>query len=206
MLELWGTILSDKPDSDARAQVNGIDSQMKTFDFYFGASLLCTLLSYTDNLSKTLQHTVMSAAEGQHLVSMTIAALQSVRTEEMFNLFWLKITGQTSEPDIGEPTLDRRRKAPRYYEVGDSSGVTPSSPQDHYRVTYFEAIDTVVGCISDRFEQEGYQMYSKVEQLLVKTKQDSGEVDEVLKFYAVILRRVPSRCSFMYFVQNTQLK
>ena len=26
-------------------------------------------------------------------------------------------------------------------------------------------------------------MYSKVEQLLVKTEQDSGEVDEVLKFY-----------------------
>ena len=55
---------------------------MKTLDFYFEASLLCTLLSPTDNLSKTLQH-VMSAAEGQHLVRMTIAALQSVHTEEM---------------------------------------------------------------------------------------------------------------------------
>ena len=122
----------------------------------------------------------MSAAEGQHLVRMTIAALQSVRTEEMLNLFWQNITGQASELDIGEPTLHRRRKAPRGYEV---SGVIPSSPQNHYQVTYFEAIDTLIGCISDRFEQEGYQMYSKVEQLLVKTEQDSGEVDEVLKFY-----------------------
>ena len=94
--------------------MNGIDSQMKTFDFYFGASLLCMLLSHTDNLSKTLQHTVMSAAEGQQLVRMMIAALQSVHTEEMFNLFWHRITGQASELDIGEPTLHRRRKAPRH--------------------------------------------------------------------------------------------
>lgn len=186
LLELWDTILNDKPDSDTRARVNGIDSQMKTFDFYFGASLLCRLLSHTDNLSKTLQHTAMSAAEGQHLVRMTTASLKSVRTEEMFNLFWQNIIAQASKLDIGEPTLPRRRKAPRRYEVGesDSSGVTPCSPQDHYRVTYFEAIDTVIGCISDRFQQEGYRMYCKVEQLLLKTEQDhGGEVDEILKFY-----------------------
>ena len=76
--------------------MNGIDSQMKTFDFYFGASLLCTQLSHTDNLSKTLQHTTISAAEGQHLVRMTITTLQSIRTEEMFNLFWQKIVVQAS--------------------------------------------------------------------------------------------------------------
>ena len=51
MLDLWETILNDKHDSETRAQVNGIDSQMKTFGFYFGASFLHNVLSHTDNLS-----------------------------------------------------------------------------------------------------------------------------------------------------------
>ena len=84
VLELWETILNDKPDFDTRAQMNGIDHQIKTLDFYFGASLLCSLLNHTDNLSKTLQHMTLSATEGQHLVRMTITTLQSIRTEERF--------------------------------------------------------------------------------------------------------------------------
>ena len=51
------------------------------------------------------------------------------------------------------------------------------------RRVVFETIDTVICCITDRFEQEGYQMYSEVEQLLMKTERADGEVDEVLKFY-----------------------
>ena len=74
-LELWEVILNDKPKSEIRARVNGIDSQMKTFDFFFGVCLLHNVLSHTDNLSKTLQHTTFSAAEGQQLVRMTTTTL-----------------------------------------------------------------------------------------------------------------------------------
>ena len=63
---------------------------MKTFDFFFGVCLLHNVLSHTDNLSKTLQHTTFSAAEGQQLVRMTTTTLQSIRSEEMFKLFWQK--------------------------------------------------------------------------------------------------------------------
>ena len=68
LLELREIILNDKSDSETRAWVNGIDSQMKTFDFYFVASLLHNVLGHSDNLSKTLQYTKLNAAEGQHLV------------------------------------------------------------------------------------------------------------------------------------------
>ena len=94
--------------------MNGIDSQMKTFHCYFGASLLHNVLSHTDNLSKTLQHTRLSAAEGHHLVWMTTT---TIRTEEMYKLFWQKIITQANELDIAELTLPRKRKAPRCYEV-----------------------------------------------------------------------------------------
>lgn len=104
LLELWETILNDKPDSETRARVNGIDSQMKTFHFYFGASLLHNLLSHTDNLSKTVQQMKLNAAEGQHLVRMTTTTLKSIRTEEKYRLFWQKTTMQANKLDIAEPT------------------------------------------------------------------------------------------------------
>ena len=183
LLELWETILDDKPDSEVRARVNGIDCQMKTFQFYFGVSLLHSVLSHTDNLSKTLQHTSFSAAEGQRLAKMTTATLQSVRSEEMFKLFWQKIVTQANTLDIGEPILPRIRKVPRRYEVGSSSGVSALSPESHYRTIYYETVDTVIACISDRFNQEGYQVYSKLEQILVNDGQSEEEIDEVLTFY-----------------------
>ena len=40
LLKLWDTILNDSPDSETRAGMNGVVSQMKTFSFFFGASLL----------------------------------------------------------------------------------------------------------------------------------------------------------------------
>lgn len=103
LLELWETILNDKPDSETRARINGIDSQMKIFDFYFGAFLLHNLLSHTDNLSKTLQHTRLNAAEGQHLVRMTTTTLKSIRIEERYKLFWQKTVMQANKLDIAEP-------------------------------------------------------------------------------------------------------
>ena len=90
---------------------------------------------------------------------------------------------QANALDIEEPTLPRVRKAPRRYEVGSSSGVSPLSPGDHYRTIYCETLDTVIGCIGDRFKQEGYQMYSKLEQMLVRDGQSQEELDEILKFY-----------------------
>ena len=41
----------------------------------------------------------------------------------------------------------------------------------------------LIQCISDRFNQEGYQVYSKLEQMLVNDGQSEEEIDEVLTFY-----------------------
>lgn len=46
---LWEAILDNKSYSEVRARVNGIDCQMKIFQFYFGVCLLHNVLSHTDN-------------------------------------------------------------------------------------------------------------------------------------------------------------
>ena len=50
-----GKLLDDFLDSEVRARVNGVASQMKTFDYFFGTYFHYCLLRHTDNLSKTMQ-------------------------------------------------------------------------------------------------------------------------------------------------------
>ena len=57
LLELWDVILEMPIDSDVRACVHGVSSQMQTFDYNFGTCLLYSVLRHTHNLSETMQHT-----------------------------------------------------------------------------------------------------------------------------------------------------
>ena len=96
---------------------------------------------------------------------------------------------QASKLDIGELTSPKRCKAPKRYEVGTSSGISPTTPEDHYKAIYYETIDTVISSIRNRLEQEGYKMYCKVEQLLLKEKLSKEEVDDVLQFYGSVFHK-----------------
>ena len=64
-----------------------------------------------------------------------------------------------------------------------STAYSPVTPEDHYRAIYLEALDTVTSCISERFEQEGYQMYKNLEQLLLKGDQGE-EADALFALYS----------------------
>jgi hypothetical protein len=155
---------------------------MKTFDFFFGASLGELLLRHSDNLSKTLQSSTMSAAEGQEIASMTVATLKSIRTDEMFQLFWEKTTRQADHLGVKEPELPRRRKRPRRYEDdGASSGDFQETVEGLYRCIYYEALDLVICGIEARFNQPGYKVYSNLETLLMKAAK-CEEYDEAFEF------------------------
>ena len=101
----------------------------------------------------------------------------------MFKLFWERSVKQAEKLNIEEPVLPRKRKAPHHLEVGTSAGTVPDTPEDRYKSIYFEALDTVSTCISDRFDQEGNQMYRKLEQLLITRNQLENDTDGVLKLY-----------------------
>ncbi len=129
---------------------------MKTFDFMFGDVLGEMILRHSDNLSKTLQHKATSAAEGQVIAKMVIETIAKVRTE--FDLFWEKLLKKAQSE---EPQLPHRRRVPRCLDDGNSSShFYHESPKAYYRQVYYEAIDNTISCLSDRFNQPGYQLYS----------------------------------------------
>lgn len=199
--ETWIEAKMIARDTETKARINGVQAQMKEFNFIFGIALGEVVLRHTDMLNQTLQKKTMSAAEGQEVARMTISTLESIRDDTSFVAFWQKLNGLVDGCDIGEPTLPRKRRVPSKLEDGLASPVFPSSIEDHFRRIYFEAIDNVIGGLKDRFEQPGYATYSQLEQLLIKASQGddfSHELDFCCNFYKDVNRAClqPQLCTF----------
>ena len=183
---LWQESLDFVKEAEMRSRIQGVSTCMKTFEFFWGVALGELLLNHTDNLSKTLQHTSMSAAEGQKIAKMTVCTLHSIRSDPNFELFWQKVTKLAAELDVDEPALPRQRKRPRRYEDGTGEAHFSENVKDFFRHIYFEALDLVISGINSRFDQPGYNIYSKLEDLLVKATNNEEYEDEyqfIIDFY-----------------------
>ena len=159
---------------------------MKTFKFVYGAMLGELVLKHADNLSKALQHKSMSAAEGQEVALMTVETLKRIRSGECFDMFWSKVDHFVSAHDVADAELPRRRRRPMRYDDGLSGGDFHEEPKQFYKQLYFEALDLVVNCIQSRFDQPGYQIYSSLETLLIKSCKGENSEDAlktVCEFY-----------------------
>ena len=168
-----------------KARIGGVASQMNTFEFLGGISLGNLILQHSDNLSRTLQKTNISAAEGQEVAKMTNKTLASIRCDSMFELFWENITKKGKSLKLSEPCLPRRRRVPRRLEDGNSVSY-PATPKDYFRRIYFEAFDLITTCITDRFDQPGFRTYQNIEQLLLKAVKNEDfetEFNLITNFY-----------------------
>lgn len=165
---LWDESLEFVKEAEMRSRIIGVSTCMKSFDFFFGVLLGELLFRHSDNLSRTLQATHMSAAEGQKVAAMTLQTLQSVRSEENFKLFWAKALKIGGDLGVGDPVLPRRRKTPKRYETGSGEGNFLEDVDSRYRQIFYEALDLIASAIESRFQQPGYKVYRKLEDVLVK--------------------------------------
>ena len=75
---LWEESLEFVKDSEMRSRIIGVATTMKSFNFFFGVVLSELILRHSDNVSRTLQTSHISAAEGQKIATMTVKTLQSM--------------------------------------------------------------------------------------------------------------------------------
>ncbi len=93
---------------------------MNSFDFLYGVSLGALILAHSDNLSKTLQHKSMSAAEGQQIAQLSLDVLKRMRQAEQFKLFYQRVLLDQQSFGISPPALPRKHSAPHHLETGSS--------------------------------------------------------------------------------------
>ena len=190
LLQLWDECLESRVrlDPDIKARIIGVKSVMTEFRFVFGLKVSEVILKMTDNLSRTLQKSSISAAEAQHLASLSVATLQGMRTTETWTVFYASVEALQQKLGVSDAVLPRKRKAPKRHSDG-SEGFHSETPQDMYRVAYFEAVDLAIATIKDRFDQPGYAMYRSLEDLLLKAVRGldySIELQSVCSLYTEI--------------------
>ena len=127
-----------------------------------------------DNLSRTLQHKSLSAADGQRVVSMTVETLKVIRGDEQLNIFWTKVTSKAGAINVGEPRLPRRRKLPCDLMIGCANETSRKRRRTSIVRNTFTMI---VACIQDQFDQPGYTVLRTLESLLMKAC-TKGHCDE----------------------------
>ena len=72
------------------------------------------------------------------------------------------------------------------FDSNNDSGTIPATTEEYYRVIYFETLDMVINCIKDRYDQDGYKIYCKLEMLLLKGDHEDrnySHYDEVFELY-----------------------
>ena len=183
----WDEALDVCSQSEVKARINGVQSKMKDFDFLFGLLLGERILKHTDNLSKTLQATAMSAVEAHSVAKLCIDVFKKIRTDGDFDLFWELAKTTQNSLQVADPALPRARKRPRRYEDGGAEPYHPPDVKQHYKQIYFQSVDLAIATIENRFEQKDYKTYSALEQLIIKAaaKRDYlEELNEVVSFYA----------------------
>ena len=88
---------------------------------------------------------------------------------------------------ILEPALPRKRKRPHYSILQCVEGGTQSSQEkyypdnafDYFKPIYYEALDSIIHAIKDRFNQPAFEMYAETEQLLLKAAKKQDITDEL---------------------------
>ena len=135
----------------------------------------------------------MSVISGQRLASLTNETLEKIRSDQDFDHFYELILKKPSAiSGIDKPELPRKQIKPNYSLLqyfGDrrkaSNSVNAyyqSSAHQHFRVIYFEAIDSVVSAIKGRLEQLCFSLFSDLEQLLLKSINGEDSQQELDNF------------------------
>jgi len=134
--DTWEEALAITNNSEMKARIQGVSAQMCKFDYFYGCMLGEMILKHADNLSSTLQHKNLSAAEGQKIAMMTVQTMKPMRSDEMHDLFWEKVTQRASSLGINDPQLPCCRKRPRRYDDGISEGDFHITPKAYFRQSY----------------------------------------------------------------------
>ena len=108
ILLLWETGVHETSNTEMKARILGVRSQMQSFNFLFCIVLSEMILRHTDKLSKTLQQPNLSSIEGHDITMLTVKTLEGLRNENDFELFWQKIEKMRVQFDIDEPLLPRK--------------------------------------------------------------------------------------------------
>ena len=168
---------STRPDVASTA--SGFAKNLQQFEFLFGLKLALLLLEPVTPAMKSVQGGSQSVAANISLVRSVREVILSQRS--CFPRFWADVTSSAEKLDLEEPRLRRQRRPPRRLDDGGEPH-QPTTPEDHYRRVFTEAVDWTAGAMAGRFPSDE-TVLATAERALLTAEEDA--VAETARFYQV---------------------
>ena len=90
LMKLWGWAQDNVSDSDMKARIIRVETKMKTFSFFCGLQLAIAVLSYSDNLSSSIQIAGLCAVDAEKNGKLSVTVLQGIQSDRDASLHWTK--------------------------------------------------------------------------------------------------------------------
>ena len=148
-------------------KASGLLALMEKFSTYYGLKLSFLVFSATEQLSKTLQSSSITAHEAHMAVAAVKRFLQRQRIESSFDHFYRSVVEESKDLTM-PPTLPRQKRIPVRIDDGAPNHHF-STPEEHFRKQYYEVHDLITHELERRYEHESFQILQEIEDLLIKS-------------------------------------
>ena len=125
------------------------------------------MFSATQQLSKTLQGSSITAQDAYMAVAAVKHFRKWQRIESSFNYFYCSGVEESKDLTL-PPTLPRQKRIPIRIDDG-APNHNFSIPEEHFCKHYYDVHDLIVNELECRYEQELFQILQEIECLLIKS-------------------------------------
>ena len=84
--QVWDESLDGNLEPEIKSRIIGGKSQMITFDYFYGVTILQLVLRHSDNLSETLQKFSLTSCQVKEIADLALQTINSLRSESELQL------------------------------------------------------------------------------------------------------------------------
>ena len=155
----------------------GLLDRLKQGNIVLGMFMATKVFTHLENLNRSLQGRRQTLSGARDAVKRVMEELADMRSDVTFDQLFEEVTSFIDEKDLDPVVLPRKRRPPKRLS-GDADPFHHQNAKDHYKVQFFEMIDTAIGQLNSRFFQEGMGTYTLLEELLLNECDDRTALEE----------------------------
>ncbi len=161
---------------DSSIKASGILQKFKRGNTFLSMIIALEVLKPLEMLNTVLQARHKTISGMKQAVASVKLGFTEKRSEEEFQIIFAKANKNVSELDLEDISAPRKRNVPKRY-TGPATPFQPSSVEEFFKLEYFKVLDMACTQLCDRIDQEGLQIYEKLEECLL-----SGRVNDTLNY------------------------
>ena len=152
---------------ESATKANGLHDRFMQGKIFLGLSMAVKPIAVLEQLNSALQAKSSNLSGAIEAVKKSSEHISTLRSDEAFHQVFVAAEKKCEDYYLNPIQLPRMRAPPRRY-ANESSPYQPQTPEEFYRMQYFQFIDAITTGLSERYDtqQSGLAEYLKLEKML----------------------------------------